>query len=237
MGNHDGRPLGVKTLILTFAAVVMLGLPATAFADTLTYQAPITAANAGNGGANQFDLDHHKAYTWRIDNVRLGGETITGASLTFTRISNWDSNPNMLFIHLLDSARFANAANFNDATGTPVPSSQIQDNFAGSLYNQNPLVVSGTANTLLTSRSFTTTPITYTYNFTAAQLQALSAYINNGNNVAFGFDPDCHFWNNGITFKIITRPNEVPEPTTLALLGTGIGGFLLRRRRKAQQKA
>ena len=73
----------MKTLILTFAAVMMLGLPATAFADTLTYQAPITAANAGNGGANQFDVDHHKAYTWRIDNIRLGGQTITGASLTF----------------------------------------------------------------------------------------------------------------------------------------------------------
>ncbi|PYS68036.1 MAG: hypothetical protein DMF69_21360, partial [Acidobacteria bacterium] len=95
----------------------------------------------------------------------------------------------------------------------------------------------GTENTLLTSRSFTTTPITYTYNFTAAQLQALSAYINNGSNIAFGFDPDCHFWNNGITFQMTTRPNDVPEPTTLALLGTGIGGFLLRRRRKAQQQA
>ncbi len=225
----------MKTLILSFAAVLLLGLPATALADTLTFQAPVTAANDGNGGAKQFDLDHHKAYTWRIDNINVAAnQKITGATLTFTRISNWDSNPNMLFIHLLDSAKFAGAASFNDATGTPVPSQQIQDNFAGNLYAQNPLVNSGTANTFLTSRSFTTTATTYVYTFTAAQVQALAAYIGNGNNVAFGFDPDCHFWNNGITFKLDTAPTGTPEPTTLALLGTGIGGFLLRRRRKAQ---
>jgi hypothetical protein len=34
------------------------------------------------------DLDHHSAYSWRIDNINLGGATITGASLTFTNIAN-----------------------------------------------------------------------------------------------------------------------------------------------------
>jgi hypothetical protein len=75
--------------------------------------------------------------------------------------------------------------------------------------------------------------VNYVYNFTAAQVQALSAYIANGSNVALGFDPDCHFWNNGITFRITTAPTENPEPATLVLLGTGIGGYLIRRRRKA----
>jgi hypothetical protein len=226
----------VKTLILSIAAFVLLGLPATAFANTLTFQAPTTAANDGNGGANQFDLDHHKAYTWRIDNVNVPtNQTITGATLTFRNISNWDTNPNMLFVHLLDTARFSSVNSFTDAAGTPVGIQDIQDNFAGSLFNTNPLVTSGTGNTLLTSRSFTTTPTTYVYTFTAAQLQVLGAYIANGNNLAFGFDPDCHFWNNGITFQMTTTPNSVPEPTTLALLGTGIGGFLLKRRRKNQQ--
>jgi len=227
----------VKTLLLSFAALFMLGLPATAFADTLTFQAPATAANVGSGGANQFDLDHHKAYAWRIDNINLNNQNITGATLTFRNISNWDTNPNMLFVHLLDTAKLSSVSSFTDAAGTPVAAQDIQDNFAGALYNSNPLVTTGTGNTFLTSRSFNTTPTTYVYTFTATQLQALAAYIGNGNNVAFGFDPDCHFWNNGITFQIQTTPNNVPEPTTLALLGTGIGGYLLKRRRKNQKEA
>jgi hypothetical protein len=225
----------VKTLLVSIAALVLLGLPATAFADTLTFQAPATAANAANGSPNQFDLDHHSAYTWRIDNINLNNQKIAGATLTFRNMSNWDTNPNMLFIHLLDSARFSNVSSFIDAAGTPVLAQDIQDNFAGALFNTNPLVAIGTGNTYLTSHSFTTTATTYVYTFTTAQVQALTAYIANGSNIAFGFDPDCHFWNNGITFQLQTTPHSVPEPTTLALLGSGIGGFLLRRRRKNQQ--
>jgi hypothetical protein len=126
-------------------------------------------------------------------------------------------------------------ASFIDAPLNQTPVTSIADNFAGLLYNSNPLVNTGTGNTLLTSSSFTTTPVNFVYAFTAPQIQALSAYIANGGNIAFGLDPDCHFWNNGITFQIQTGPHSVPEPTTLALLGTGITGFFLKRRRKHSQ--
>jgi hypothetical protein len=227
----------VRKLILLFATAILFALPTTASADTITFQAPATAPNAGNGGPRQVDLDHHSAYTWRIGGVNLAGQTITGATLTFRNISNWDGNPNMLFIHLLDTAKNGGLTSFTDAYGVPVPSSQIVDNFAGTLFGSNPLVAPGTGNTFLTQQSFTTTARDFVFTFTQDQLNILSTYFLNGSDIAFGFDPDCHFWNNGITFSMTTCPNTVPEPATLALLGSGLAGLYYRRRRQKQKAA
>jgi hypothetical protein len=168
--------------------------------------------------------------------VNLAGQTITSATLTIRNISNWDSNANRLFIHLLDTARNAGVASFQDAPASQTPVTDINDDFAGTRYSNNPLVGSATQNTFLTSQSFTTTARTYVHTFTADQLSVLSAYFMNGGDVAFGLDPDCHFWNDGIVFSFNTKPTATPEPTTMVLLGTGLAGLYYNRKRKKQAK-
>lgn len=252
----------MKNLLL-LAALSLLILPSAAFAGTITFTIPTTAGNTNGstdntnqtdyaGGANQFDLDHHNAYTWQFGGVVIPtGQTITGATLTFRNIANWDQNANRLFVHMLDTASSFGSASGNrsatvngvttivDATGSPVPASQIQDYFAG---NDSALVAAGTGDTFLFDRSFNMVgqagyiATNFTHTFTASQLAALSSYILNGNNLAFGFDPDCHYWNNGIVFTITYGATPTPEPATLALLGSGLmsTGFYLRRRRQAK---
>ena len=246
-----------KTLLIT-ATLVFLALPPTALADVVTFKTSTTAANTNGatdnlnetdyqGGPKQFDLDHHRAYTWQINNMpSLAGKNIVSATLTFKNIANWDTNANTLFVHLLNSAK----AGFNgnnqiasvvDETGVPVPAASIDDYFIGA----NTLGPGGSNNTFLFSRGFnmvgqgasanfagpgTYVAQDYVYTFSVTQLTALMNYINSGQNIAFGFDPDCHFWNNGIVFSYETA--NVPEPTSMILLGSGLAGIYLRRRRK-----
>jgi hypothetical protein len=219
-----------------FSGIILLASLVTSRATTYTFSP--TPANLNN-------LDHHLVYSWRVDNITLGTNVvITGATLTFSHIANWDNTANMLFVHLLDTAKYAGVHSFTDATGAPVSSSQIHDNFATPYLNTtnpsspyyNPLIVSGTGNTPATgntwlfSRPFTMTPTNYTFTFTAAELVILQSYIANGHNIAFGIDPDCHYFNNGITFSFTTA--SVPEAgSTGALMGMAVGLLLYARRK------
>ena len=141
--------------------------------DVITFRAPATARTPYGDRAGRFG--HHAIHlAHRNINFRRPYPWVRPTFHT----RNWDSNPNMLFMHLLDTARNAGIASFTDATGTPVPSSQIRDNFAGSLLGSNPLVAPGTGNILLTQQSFTTTPRDFVYTFTADQLNILSVFIS-----------------------------------------------------------
>lgn len=211
------------------AALALAASAAHASVTTLSFQPNPVDVN---------DLDHHMAYTWKIDNVSLTGFSITSATLSITNISNWDTNPNVLHLHLLDTAKTSGVASFVDDPSGSTPLTDLTDDFVSTRYHNDPnwLVANGTADTFLANPSFTTTGVNYTLNFTPSQLLALASYVANGNDVAFGLDPDCHFFNDGIKFTMTLTP--VPEMSALyPIVGLliAIGStHLLRRRRQAQ---
>jgi hypothetical protein len=217
----------IRSLIaVSLAAGCLLAAPARAAVTTLNYQPSPT---------DLYDLDHHMVYTWRLDDLLVNSSTITGASLTFSNIRNWDSNENVLHLHLLDTAINPGVASFQDVDQTQVPVVDLTDDFSNPRYHNNPgwLVANGTADTLLGNPSFGTTGTNFTINFTSTELAALKSYIANGHDIAFGLDPDCHFYNNGITFSIQSTP--VPEMSaTLPIIALlAVAGMLeIRRRRR-----
>jgi hypothetical protein len=181
------------------------------------------------------DLDHHMVYTWRIDNISLANVTISSASLTFTNIANWDSSANVLHIHLLDTAKGAGVQSFVDDPTNSSPVTDMTDDFVNPRYHNqsNWLVANGTMDLLLANPTFTTTGVNYTINFTPAQIATLTQYINNGHDIAFGLDPDCHYFNDGLKFTINVTP--VPEVGTIlpiAVLLASVIGLEIRRRRR-----
>jgi len=216
------------------------GLPATAlltlilaFASFSSASATLTSISFQPSPADLDGLDHHYSYSWRIDNINPSSPiTVTSATLTFNNIQNWDTSPNMLFVYLLDTATQSGVNTFQDHPLDEAPIGDIVDHFANGAVIPS-LLTASTAKIKLFQQSFTTTPTDFTYTFTSAQLVTLSQYINNGDDLAFGFDPECHFFNDGVNFNMTFAP--VPEPASLmpvSILVT-VSIFLEARRRRS----
>jgi hypothetical protein len=175
------------------------------------------------------DLDHDYYYTWGLNWTVPAGQTITGATLTFSQIWDWTvESDDILNIHLLDSAPLGVSSGWdNQSGGDYFATSQfsalgIAQIKLGSWTDPN----GGTANTAQN--------ISFVFN--AAQLAALQNYIsspgaNGSGRFGLGFDPDCHYFNNGVSFIITT---SVPEGGSAGLLlAIGFAGVLFLRRKLA----
>jgi hypothetical protein len=107
-------------LILCALAIASVAASAQATVTTLSFQPSPTNMN---------DLDHHLVYTWQIGNISLSGLAVTGATLSIANISNWDTNPNVLHLHLLDTAINPGVASFVDDPPGSVPVTDLTDDF------------------------------------------------------------------------------------------------------------
>ena len=211
---------GIIGLLVILCCVVLMQVNV-ASATTFTFQPTDTSGNP----ADMMDLDHNYVYSWLINWNTPSGEEIVSAELKFKKIYDWTVEPDILSIHLLDNPPALPVTISSSGDGGLWSKKDYEsggDNWAG----QGPLV-----GTWTDPNGGSSGAIDLVFTFDAALLASLNTFVSNDGKFGFGLDPDCHYYNDGITFTVNTTP--VPEPATLLLLGLGLVGVRLYGKRKA----
>jgi len=196
------KRISVSAAILT----LLLSLSTTSWAGLYTYVPSPADLN---------DLDHYKAYAWGL-NWTHPQERIIGASLTFYNIYDWEAESNdILWVNLLNTPPLIGVKTYTD--------------------DQNPgNYFAGWDKTLIGTW---TDPVgglpkdTITFTFNEPALAAFRSYVADGK-FGLGIDPDCHYYNDRVRLSIATSNTAIPEPATMVLVGLGLAGVGIIRRKR-----
>jgi hypothetical protein len=201
-----------RILIIAIAMMISLGAVA---ANAAVY-------NFTPSDKDLADLDHNSFYSWGI-NWTHSSETITGATLKIFNIWDWTTERNdSLYIHLLDNTSLGVSTGYDNEGG-------------GDHYASSPWI--GTFSDP-TGGAPHSPKLNLTYDLGAlGLLPTLQTNVSNDANhrFGFGFDPDCHYYNDSVQVIITTGttpPPSVPEPGMLSMLGLGLSGIALYLRKK-----
>ncbi len=149
-----------------------------------------------------YDLPHGYAYMWGLEIEIPEHEQISGASILFKNIRNWTEEDNDLWLTLLDEPAIIGVRQYTDYS---YPENYFGNWDASALELHHYEDLGDDAQDLL-------------YVFSQDELDALNDYLADGD-MALGFDPDCHFYNDYIEFCIET--SHIPEPSTAAMFSIG----------------
>ena len=196
----------MRTRSISVGGIVLLTMLAgPAMGDIITVQPNPEDLNGPAG------LSHNTYWTWGIDVSGLPADVeVTSAVLTVTGLYNWNIEPNWFQAYLLNDP-VVGVAHYQDVNDDG-------DSFA--TWDGTPLYT-------FSDFDGPATTDTIEYVFSADEIDTLLQYASDGV-VGFGFDPDCHFYLEDVSFTVDIPP--VPEPTSLVLLGLGVAGAMLRRK-------